>query len=185
MKDGLHKNGGNIVLIGFMGSGKTSVGIRLSYKLRRPFLDTDKTIEQREGRSINDIFATDGEAYFRTLETNLLRELSERLHDQILSVGGGTPLREENCMLLKQIGTVVYLRVRPETVYNRLRGDNSRPLLQGEDPLMKINGLLMERKAIYEAAADIIVDVDDKNMDAVLESIQEKQKRRYHENLSD
>ncbi|MBR6615562.1 MAG: shikimate kinase, partial [Lachnospiraceae bacterium] len=105
------------VLIGFMGSGKTSVGIELSYVLRRTFSDTDTMIECREGRRIREIFETNGEGFFREKETQLLRELSTSLHDKILSVGGGTPIREENAELLRQIGTVIYLRIRPETVY--------------------------------------------------------------------
>lgn len=164
-------NKGNIVLIGFMGSGKTTVGIRLSYKWKRPFLDTDKLIECREGRTISEIFAAEGEEYFRTLETELLKELSLKIHNQILSVGGGTPLREENRNFLKQIGTVVYLRVRPQTVYERLKGDTTRPLLQGEDPLSKITELLDKRWRLYEEAADLIIDVDDMDMDGILERI--------------
>lgn len=161
----------NIVLIGFMGSGKTSVGLRLSYKFQKTVLDTDKLIESREGRSISEIFASDGELYFRDLETKLLKELAQRLHNRILSVGGGTPLREENRKLLKEIGTVVYLRIRPDTVYERLKGDTVRPLLQTEDPLGRITELLDRRKALYEAAADVIVDVDGLEMEEVLERI--------------
>ena len=164
-------NKGNIVLIGFMGSGKTTVGIRLSYKWKRPFLDTDKLIECREGRTISEIFAAEGEEYFRALETELLKELSLKIHNQILSVGGGTPLREENRNFLKQIGTVVYLRVRPQTVYERLKGDTTRPLLQVEDPLSKITELLDKRWRLYEEAADLIIDVDDMDMDGILERI--------------
>ena len=109
--------------------------------------------------------------FFRDLETKLLKELAQRLHNRILSVGGGTPLREENRKLLKEIGTVVYLRIRPDTVYERLRGDTVRPLLQTEDPLGRITELLDRRKALYEAAADVIVDVDGLEMEEVLERI--------------
>ena len=94
-------NKGNIVLIGFMGSGKTTVGIRLSYKWKRPFLDTDKLIECREGRTISEIFAAEGEEYFRALETEEVRALGEGL---IVSTGGGLVLREENVALLKERG---------------------------------------------------------------------------------
>lgn len=86
----------NVVLTGFMGSGKTSVGLRLSYRLRRPVEDTDKLIERREGRTINEIFAREGEEYFRQQETELLRELAQRPYQTIFSVGGGTPVRPEN-----------------------------------------------------------------------------------------
>ncbi|MBQ7777191.1 MAG: shikimate kinase, partial [Lachnospiraceae bacterium] len=135
----------NIVLIGFMGSGKTTVGIRLSYYLRKVIEDTDKLIEKKQGKSISDIFAEEGEAYFRQAETELLKELIQKRNNYIISVGGGTPVREENRPLLKELGTVVYFRVKPETVYNRLQGDTTRPLLQCENPLQKIEELLDAR----------------------------------------
>ena len=132
----------NIVLIGFMGSGKTTLGLKLSYLLRMPVEDTDKMIERQEGRSISEIFADEGEAYFRELETELLRKCGEQKYERILSVGGGTPVNPVNRPLLHQCGTVVYLRVSPEVVYERLKNDTTRPLLQCEDPLTRIRELL-------------------------------------------
>lgn len=161
----------NLVLIGFMGSGKTSVGIKLSYRLRMPVEDTDKLIERREGCSVSDIFQEKGEAYFRQLETELLIELAESRFAKIYSVGGGTPVRPENRELLKKLGLVVYLRVRPETVYERLKGDNTRPLLQCGDPLGKIKALMQDRKAAYEEAADMILDVDAMSFEQIQNSI--------------
>ena len=161
----------NLILIGFMGSGKTSVGVRLSFVMKRAIEDTDKMIEKREGKTISAIFAEEGEAAFREKETALLKELSRTFHHKILSVGGGTPLREENQKLLKQIGTVVYLRIQPQTVYERLKDDNTRPLLQCADPLERITNLLNQRKDIYEAAADIVVDVDGLEMEEVISGI--------------
>ncbi len=161
----------NPVLIGFMGSGKTSVGVQLSYRLRKPVEDTDKLIERREGRSVGEIFAEDGENYFRECETELLRELLEKKGGRIYSVGGGTPMRRENRELLKKLGKVIYLRARPETLYERLKGDTARPLLQCEDPLARIDALLSERSAAYEECADRIIDVDGLDMGAVLHEI--------------
>lgn len=163
----------NVVLIGFMGSGKTSVGIKLSYRLRRVVEDTDKLIEKKEGRRITEIFAADGEEYFRDLETQMLRKLQESRAEKIISVGGGTPVREENRSLLKQLGTVVYLRIRPETVYDRLKGDQTRPLLQGDDPKGRIATLLESRKDAYESCADLIIDVDDKHSGQIVDMIEE------------
>jgi len=160
-----------IVLIGFMGSGKTSVGLRLSYKQRRPVEDTDKLIERREGVTVSEIFAGKGEAYFREAETRLLEELVERKRQGIFSVGGGTPLSPRNRELLKRLGTVVYLRVRPETVYERLKWDDTRPLLQCDDPRERIRELLESRREAYESCADIIVDVDDLEIDEIQEII--------------
>ena len=167
----------NLVLIGFMGSGKTSVGLRLSYRLRRPVEDTDKLIERREGRSISEIFAREGEEYFRRQETALLEELVGRRHKAIFSVGGGTPVRSENRELLKRLGTVVLLRVRPETVYERLKEDATRPLLQCPDPLGRIRELMEGRREAYESCADVILDVDDMEMGDILESIAKEMNR--------
>jgi len=161
----------NLVLIGFMGSGKTSVGLKLSYRMHTPVEDTDKIIETKEGCTISEIFAGQGEEKFRQMETTLLEELIQRNYKRIYSVGGGTPVRECNRDLLKKLGTVVYLRVRPETVYQRLKNDTTRPLLQCENPLEKIRELLDKRKDAYESCADIIVDVDDCNTEQVLEQI--------------
>lgn len=171
----------NIVLIGFMGSGKSTVGVRLSYYMRRPVEDTDKLIEKKQGRKISDIFECDGEEYFRQLETAMLKDLKDKLQYHIVSVGGGTPVREENRELLKQLGTVVYLRVRPETVYKRLKNDTTRPLLQCENPLERIEKLLKERKEAYESCADVILDVDDMPMDEILETIEKNKCGRRKE----
>ncbi len=164
----------NVVLIGFMGSGKTSVGLKLSYKLQIPVEDTDKLIERREGCAISEIFEKSSEEYFRKKETELLRELGERGYRRIYSVGGGTPVREENRELLKRLGTVVWLRIRPDTVYERLKNDTTRPLLQCENPRERIRELIDARREAYESCADIIVDVDECNVENVLDEILEK-----------
>ena len=171
----------NIVLIGFMGSGKTTVGIRLSYRLRKSIEDTDKLIEKRQKRSIREIFEKDGEAYFRELETLLLREAVEKQKNQIISVGGGTPVREENRELLKKLGTVVYFRAKPETIYERVKHDTARPLLQCENPLERITELLELRKEAYESCADIIVDVDGLSMSQVVENVVSALERKQKE----
>ncbi|MDE5716679.1 MAG: hypothetical protein K2I53_03495, partial [Lachnospiraceae bacterium] len=98
----MEENMRNVILIGFMGCGKSTVGLRLSYRLRRTIIDTDKEIEKAEQRTISDIFATDGEAYFRDLETACLRKLTGMTGNQIISVGGGLPVREENRTLLHE-----------------------------------------------------------------------------------
>lgn len=165
------KHAKNVILIGFMGSGKTSVGVKLSYRLRMPVEDTDKLIEHREGRSINEIFAKEGEDWFRQQETKLLQELTQKKQRVIYSVGGGTPVRPENREILKKLGTVVYLRIRPETVYERLKGDTTRPLLQCENPLQRIQELMESRRDAYESCADVIVDVDGMDMESILKRI--------------
>jgi len=163
----------NVILIGFMGSGKSCVGRKLSYRLQRTMLDTDKQIEKKQGKTISEIFQEQGEQAFRDMETAYLQELADTCNNQIISSGGGLPLREENRALLKQIGCVVYLKVTAQTVYQRLRNDTTRPLLQGEDPQGKIMTLLAERSPIYASAADVTIEVDDKNFDEILDEIQE------------
>ena len=162
----------NVVLIGFMGCGKSTIGIKLSYRLRRVVEDTDKLIERRQKRSISDIFAVEGEAYFRDLETQTLKDLTTEKGSKIISVGGGTPVREENRKLLKKLGTVVYLRVQPETVCERLKGDTTRPLLQGDNPQEKVRTLMESRKDAYESCADLIIDVDDKDVVQIVDLIE-------------
>lgn len=161
----------NVVLIGFMGSGKTTLGLKLSYLMKLPVEDTDRLIERREGRKISEIFADDGEEYFRNLETELLRSCGEQRYERILSVGGGTPVNPVNRPLLKKCGTVVYLRVKPETVYERVKNDTSRPLLQCEDPLARIRTLLAVRDEAYRDTADIIIDVDGKHSDEIAKEL--------------
>lgn len=158
----------NTILIGFMGCGKSTVGIRLSYRMRRAMEDTDKLIEKDEGRSIAEIFRTDGEAYFRQLETECLKKLLKTTNRQIISVGGGLPIREENHALLKKLGTVIYLRAEAETIYGRVKHDTARPLLQCEDPLERIREMMEKRAPIYEKTADIVIDVDKKDFETIL-----------------
>lgn len=163
----------NIILIGFMGCGKTSVGIRLSYQLRRAFLDTDKLIERAQGKEISEIFAEVGEAGFRDMETQLLRDMIGTEQGKIISTGGGLPIREQNRKLLKELGTVVYLKLKPETVYERLKEDTKRPLLQCADPLQRIRTLMAEREAAYAEAADMTLLVDTKDFDTIIKEIEE------------
>lgn len=164
---------GNVILIGFMGCGKTTVGLKLSYRLRRSVIDTDKEIEREEKRAISDIFAEDGEAYFRDRETACIKKLLENTSEQIISVGGGLPLREENRKLLHELGQVFYLRAEGETIYERLKDDATRPLLQGDDPQTKIRTLLQEREPYYRAAADVVIAVDGKSFQEILDEIEQ------------
>lgn len=164
----------NIILIGFMGCGKTSIGIRLSYSRKLVLTDTDKQIEREQQKSISEIFKESGEAAFRDMETAYLKKLLTESGSSIISTGGGLPLREENRVLLHKLGTAVYLRAKPETIYERLKEDTTRPLLQGENPMQKITALMAERAKVYEQAADMIIDVDGKEYDELLTEIERK-----------
>ncbi len=137
----------NIVLVGFMGSGKTTVGKLLSEKTGMPLVDMDSVIEERAGKSINDIFAHEGEAHFRKLERELAMELSAR-QGQVISTGGGIVLNSDNIADFEKSGLVVCLLVDAETVLERLLHDTTRPLLAG-DKAARILGILESRKALY------------------------------------
>ena len=162
----------NIILEGFMGSGKSTVSELISDKLELELIDTDEAIEEAEGRKISEIFEQDGEEAFRDMETGLMEMvISEHMRETVISLGGGLPVREKNRELLKRAGKVVYLRTSPETVYDRLKGDDTRPLLKSDDPLTRIKELQDERGKIYEEAADIIVDTDGKSPEEVANEI--------------
>lgn len=162
----------NIILEGFMGSGKSTVSEILSDRLGLELMDTDSTIEDTEGRSISSIFREDGEEAFRDMETELLTMIAgDHLRDMVISLGGGMPVREKNRELLKESGKVVYLKASPETIYERVKGDTTRPLLQGEDPLLRIKELMEGRSDVYDEAADLIIDTDNKTPDEICDEI--------------
>lgn len=161
----------NIILIGFMGCGKTTFGKWIAANKGMVFCDTDELIEADEGRCINDIFAADGEEYFRELETECIKKLINDADNMVISVGGGLPVREVNRGLLKQLGTVVYLNTSKEELVKRLRGDKTRPLLKGGDLEQRITELMSRRKAIYEAAADIAVSTDNADFEQMYEQV--------------
>lgn len=151
----------NIILIGYMGCGKTTVGKSIAKATKYTFADTDEMIAAQQGRSISDIFAQDGEPAFRDMETALLvKMLTEKNDTRVISTGGGMPVRKENRQLLRQLGTVVYLRVKPETVYERIKDDTTRPLLQCENPIERIREMIKSRGPAYEEAAELVIDVD-------------------------
>lgn len=155
-----------------MGCGKSTVGYRLSYRMKQSLIDTDKLIEQKAGCTISEIFADKGETAFRELERETVIELIEKkTSNQIIATGGGLPVQPGNGELLKKLGKVVWLKIDSETVYQRLKGDTTRPLLQGENPKQKIEAMLEQRNPHYEACADVIVTVDGKNFDEILDEI--------------
>ena len=150
----------NIILIGFMGSGKTTIGKALEEKTDMTFVDTDELIEAYEGCKISEIFVDKGEAYFRRLENETLKDLLTSTDNKVISTGGGIVTNQENIPLLKQLGKVFYLRIKPETVVKRLEGDKTRPLLIGENKLVKVEQLMTDRKELYEMAADKTIATD-------------------------
>ncbi|WP_270643761.1 shikimate kinase [Merdimonas faecis] len=160
----------NIVLIGFMGAGKTTVSDYLSTMFDMDIIEMDQEITDREEMSIPDIFATYGEEYFRDLETNLLVELQDR-KNVIISCGGGTALRENNVAEMKKNGRVVLLTASPETIYERVKDSDDRPVLKGRKNVDGIAELMEQRREKYEAAADIVVQTDHKTVLQVCEEL--------------
>lgn len=163
----------NIVLIGFMGSGKTSVGTELSALLEMDYIDTDDIIIENSGMSINEIFSAYGETKFRNLETKAMEDL-QGLNNTIISCGGGVVLNPKNIDLLKNNGRTVWLKVSPEEVYNRLSGDDNRPLLKDNFTMEKLSQILEDRLPLYENAGDIIINTDGKNVQEIAKEIVEE-----------
>jgi len=163
----------NIILVGFMGSGKTTIGKALEEKTDMTFVDTDELIEAYEGCKISEIFADKGEAHFRRLENETLKNLLESADDKIISTGGGIITNQDNIPLLKQLGKVYYLKIKPETVVKRLEGDKTRPLLMGENKFVKVEQLMSGRKELYEIAADKTIDTDYLSVNEIVDIILE------------
>ncbi len=160
----------NIVLCGMMGVGKSTVGIRIAELTRRRWFDTDIMISDRHGR-ISDIFEYYGEAHFRSLETDIVRELAEQ-DGLVISTGGGLVLQPENAELLKRNGKIFFMRASFETLLERVRADESRPLLKDTGKTAeRLGELLAWRTPIYEAVADAIIDTDGKSADEVAGAI--------------
>jgi shikimate kinase len=166
----------NIVLTGFMGTGKTAVGRELSRLLNMKLVDVDTEIEKSRQMTINEIFKQFGELRFREIETEMIRKLSER-KDVIISTGGGAVLRQENVDVLREQGIIVCLMATPETILKRTSHSSHRPLLQVEDPFGKIKELLDFRRPFYEKA-DITINTDDKTPRQIAEEIIDKMKDR-------
>ncbi len=149
---------GNIILSGFMGSGKTTVGRVLARSLRMHFVDMDRYIEEKAGRSVKEIFAENGEAYFRALEARTVRELAKEKR-YVVASGGGTLMDPENVRAFREGGgTVYFLDVPAAALKERLKNDTKRPLLQVPDRNAVIDRLLLERRPKYLAGADRIVE---------------------------
>ena len=157
-----------------MGSGKTTFGKALAKHCGMDFLDTDEYIEQQAGKSIAQIFEEDGEEAFRQIETETLVRLRDSLHNTVVATGGGMPLRKENARLLKEIGRVNYLTATSREIYDRVKGDTKRPLLQTENPYERICNMMQERKPKYEAACDRVIDTNSNDIEEIIASIIKK-----------
>lgn len=163
----------NIVLIGFMGTGKSTISKYMSRMYGMEIVEMDQIIEEREGMSISNIFEKHGEEYFRNLETELLIEMQDK-KNVIISCGGGVAMRERNVAEMKKIGKVVLLTASPETILDRVKDNDDRPLLNGNKNVEYIEKLMEARRKKYEAAADILVETDNKPAQEICEDMVRK-----------
>ena len=163
----------NIVLIGFMGTGKSTVSELLKRRFAMEVVEMDQIIAKRQGISISDIFATYGEEYFRDLETNLLIEMQSK-KNMVISCGGGVPMRERNVIEMKKNGRVVLLTAKPETILNRVKNNHDRPLLEGNKNVDFIADLMEKRREKYQTAADIVIETDGKSGLEICEELVKK-----------
>jgi shikimate kinase len=163
----------SIYLIGFMGSGKTTIGKALSLSLNIPVMDSDEEVSRLTGKTIMEIFEGEGEVGFRLLETQCLRNLP--VENSIITTGGGIVLREENRRWMRENGVVVLLDASSEEILKRLEGDKTRPLLIG-DKETKVTKILDERLPLYVDTANLIIETTGKSVEVIVEELVQRLK---------
>lgn len=163
----------NIVVIGFMGAGKSTISDYLKNAFAMDVVEMDQVIAAEQGMSISEIFETYGEEYFRNLETQLLIDMQAK-QNVIISCGGGVAMRERNVVEMKKNGKVVLLKANPETILDRVKDSDERPLLNGNKNVDFIGKLMEARREKYEAAADIVVETDGKSVLEICEEMIQK-----------
>lgn len=170
----------NIFITGFMGTGKSTVACALAQKIKKNLVDTDKIIESRTGKSIAEIFDSEGEECFRRIEKQIFQEIASR-NNLVIATGGGTLLDKENYRLALKNGIVILLQAIPQVIFSRLQKESSRPLLSGENKLAKIIDLLNKRKAKY-SRFEYCIDTSYLTVNQVVEKIIQIYRRKKNEN---
>lgn len=168
----------NIVLIGFMGTGKTAVGRRLAGRLNREFVDTDTEIEKVTGKTVAQIFEKHGQIRFRSEEALVVKKLAGR-EGLVISTGGGVVLNPENLRLLKDNGILIALKADPDVIYQRVKNKKNRPLLLKGDLKETIFNLIEERQGVYDIA-EYFVDTSSLSQEAVVEQIYDYLRERKY-----
>jgi len=169
----------NIILVGLMGAGKSTIGRSLAKKLNKEFYDSDRVIEERTGVDIATIFEIEGEQGFRDREAQVINELCQ-MKNIVLATGGGSILREENRKNMQQHGHVVYLCTTAELLYSRIRYDKSRPLMQTDNPLDTLKNLLMTREPFYKEVSDLIITTGKQKATVIVKRIDEALNKNNH-----
>lgn len=163
----------NYFLIGFMGAGKSTIAAELVRRTGKKLVEMDAQIVEEQGMTINEIFAQFGEQKFRDIESDLVKRIATE-GNAIVSCGGGVVVRSENTETMKASGKIIFLCATPETVYERVKDGNDRPILNGHMNVEYIAELMEKRRALYEAAADIKIDTDGKDVSEICDEILEK-----------
>jgi len=173
---------GNLILVGMMGSGKTTMGRALAKHLGKVFVDSDEEIIKRTGVTIPHIFDVEGEAGFRQREAASIRELVER-ENMVLATGGGAVLEEQNRAMLQQSGIVIYLKASVHDLWQRTRHDRNRPLLHTGNPHAKLSELFQQRDPLYRQVSDIVVQSGKQSANALMLHLVDEIdafRKRYH-----
>jgi shikimate kinase len=180
----------HIFLTGFMGAGKSRVGRYLAQRLNFPFVDTDKEIEQKSGKSVKAIFEEDGEPAFRLLEKETIKALSDNPLPHVISLGGGALNDAQTFQTVRQAGLVVYLKSSPESILQRVRHTDKRPLLEVNSEknrdaalLKRIKALLTQREPVY-SQADIVIERDNMEAEEVAEYVLEQLNQFWKQNYA-
>jgi shikimate kinase len=164
---------GNLILVGMMGSGKTTMGRALAKHLGKVFVDSDEEIIKRTGVTVPHIFDIEGESGFRLREAATIRELAGR-DNMVLATGGGAVLDDQNRAVLQQNGIVIYLKANVHDLWQRTRHDRNRPLLQTRDPYAKLNELFQQRDPLYQQVSDIVVQSGKQSVHALMLNLIDK-----------
>lgn len=162
----------NIILVGLMGAGKSTIGRNLARQLGKEFYDSDRVIEQRTGVDIATIFEIEGEQGFRDREEQVISDLC-RMDNIVLATGGGSILREVNRNNMKKYGHVIYLCTTAEMLYSRIRYDKSRPLMQTKSPLDTLKKLLKDREPFYMEVADTVITTGKQKATSIVKRVEE------------
>lgn len=160
----------NIILVGLMGAGKSTIGRNLAKQLTMTFYDSDRLIEERTGVDISTIFEIEGEQGFRDREEEVIAELCQ-MNDIVLATGGGCILREQTRKNMQKAGHVIYLRTNAELLYSRIRYDKSRPLMQTKSPINTLRKLLNDREPYYLEVADSVIMTGNQKINTIVKKV--------------